>query len=52
MIPATLITATPLDPAAIVKALDTSGIGAVSTFLGLVRDHNKGRKVLHLEYEC
>ena len=34
------------------KALDTTGIGAIAVFLGLVRDHNKGRKVLHLEYEC
>lgn len=50
--PATLITAAPLDHAALVKALDTSGIGAVATFLGLVRDHNKGRTVLYLEYEA
>ena len=52
MIPSTLITAAPLDHAALVKALDGSGIGAVAVFLGLVRDHNKGRKVLHLEYEA
>jgi molybdopterin synthase catalytic subunit len=26
-------------------------MGAVATFLGLVRDHNQGRRVLHLEYE-
>ena len=52
MIPATLITAAPLDHDALVKVLDTSGIGAVAIFLGLVRDNNKGRKVLHLEYEC
>ena len=52
MIPATLITAAPLDHTALVKALDPSGIGAVAVFLGLVRDNNKCRKVLHLEYEC
>jgi len=52
VIPATLITAAPLDHAALVTALDASGIGAIATFLGLVRDHNKGRKVLHLEYEA
>ena len=26
--------------------------GAVAIFLGLVRDHNSGRRVLYLEYEC
>jgi len=50
--PVTLITAAPLDHAAIVAALDSSGIGAVAVFLGLVRNNNKGRTVLHLEYEC
>ena len=44
----TLITAAPLDHARLVTALDPSGIGAIATFVGLVRDHNKGRKVLHL----
>ena len=52
MTPATLITAAPLDQAAIVTALDTSGIGAVCVFLGLVRDNNKGRRVLFLDYEA
>ena len=48
----TRITTAPLDHQALVKALDVSGIGAVSTFLGLVRDHNLGKRVLHLEYEA
>ncbi len=48
----TAITTAPLDTAAIVRALDITGIGAVTTFIGLVRDHNLGRKVLHLEYEA
>jgi molybdopterin synthase catalytic subunit len=48
----TAITSAPLDHEAIVKALDISGIGAVATFLGLVRDHNLGKRVLHLEYEA
>jgi molybdopterin synthase catalytic subunit len=58
VIPATLITAAPLDQQAVISAvveapsLGAPGVGAVSIFLGLVRDHNKGRKVLHLEYEC
>ena len=52
VIPATLITTAPLDLAALVRAIDVTGIGAVTTFLGLVRDHNLGRKVLRLEYEA
>lgn len=29
-----------------------AGHGAVATFLGLVRDHNLGRRVIRLEYEA
>jgi molybdopterin synthase catalytic subunit len=50
--PVTLITAARLDHDAIVRALDTSGVGAVAVFLGLVRDNNRGKRVLHLEYEA
>ena len=52
MVPLTAITTTMLDTGALVRALDTTGIGAVTTFIGLVRDHNLGRRVLHLEYEA
>jgi molybdopterin synthase catalytic subunit len=48
----TAITTAPLDAAALASALDVTGIGAVATFVGLVRDNNLGRKVLHLEYEA
>jgi molybdopterin synthase catalytic subunit len=48
----TAITTTPLDHQALVQALDTTGVGAVAVFLGLVRDHNKGRRVLFLDYEA
>jgi molybdopterin synthase catalytic subunit len=48
----TAITTAPLDTEALVRALDITGIGAVATFIGLVRDHNLGRRVLHLEYEA
>jgi molybdopterin synthase catalytic subunit len=51
-VPATLITAAPLDQQAVIAALETTGIGAVAVFLGLVRDNNKGRKVLFLDYEA
>lgn len=48
----TAITTAPLDSDALVKSLDTTGIGGVSVFLGLVRDNNKGRRVLFLDYEA
>jgi len=46
------ITADPLDANAIAEGLSTSEDGAVVVFSGIVRAHNKGRKVLHLEYEA
>ena len=48
----TAITTSPLDQDALVRELDTAGVGAVAVFLGLVRDNNKGRKVLFLDYEA
>jgi molybdopterin synthase catalytic subunit len=52
MIPATAITTDPLDVSALIASLDSSGMGAVTSFVGLVRDHNQGRRVLHLEYDA
>jgi molybdopterin synthase catalytic subunit len=46
------LTSAPLDPAAVAASVARSGDGAVATFVGLVRDHNAGRKVLWLEYEA
>lgn len=34
------------------EAVDDPGAGAVCTFLGVVRDHNLGRRVDYLEYEA
>jgi molybdopterin synthase catalytic subunit len=44
----------PLELNALVAALGDRGgaDGAVVTFLGLVRNHNAGRRVQHLEYEA
>jgi molybdopterin synthase catalytic subunit len=44
----------PLELNALVAALGDRGgaDGAVVTFLGLVRNHNAGRQVRHLEYEA
>jgi molybdopterin synthase catalytic subunit len=46
------IAAAPLDAAAVVAGLSRDGDGAVATFVGLVRDHNAGRRVLWLDYEA
>ena len=50
--PPILVTADVLDVAALTRAVDAPGIGAIATFLGLVRNHNQGRRVLHLVYEA
>ena len=44
----------PLELSALVAAVNdgTGGQGAVVTFLGLVRNHNVGRRVHYLEYEA
>jgi molybdopterin synthase catalytic subunit len=52
MPPATAVTSAPLAIDAVVRAVDGPGAGAVATFLGLVRDHNQGRRVLFLDYEA
>ena len=41
-----------LDLAALVRLVEGAGSGAVTSFLGLVRDHNQGRRVTHLVYEA
>ena len=42
----------PLDAAAVAGAVSHPGCGAVTTFLGLVRNENLGRQVLFLDYEA
>ena len=46
------VTSAPLDAAAIGAMVATAGDGAIATFVGTVRDHNAGRRVLWLEYEA
>ncbi len=36
----------------LLEAVGSDRAGAVSLFLGVVRDTNRGRRVLHLEYEA
>ena len=52
MTPVTLITADRRDVMALVRAVGADKTGAITTFLGLVRDHNQGRRVQHLVYEA
>ena len=42
----------PLDAARTAAAVGAPECGAVATFIGLVRDHNGGRRVRFLDYEC
>ena len=46
------ISGEPLDEGAIASGLSTTEDGAVVVFSGIVRARNKGRTVLHLEYEA
>ncbi len=46
------VTGAPLDVASASAAVSARGDGAVTTFVGLVRDHNAGRRVLWLDYEA
>jgi molybdopterin synthase catalytic subunit len=48
----TAITTSPLDLSALVAGVGAGSTGAVTSFLGLVRDHNQGRRVHHLVYEA
>jgi molybdopterin synthase catalytic subunit len=48
----TQVTADVLDITTLARVVEAAGIGAVATFVGLVRDHNQGRRVLHLVYEA
>ena len=53
-LPLVAVTSAPLDLPALVAAVSATGTcdGAVTTFIGLVRDHNQGRRVSFLEYEA
>jgi len=42
----------PLDPVAIAALVSHRSTGGLTTFVGLVRDHNVGRSVLWIDYEA
>lgn len=46
------ITASPIDPAALKRALEAESAGGCVTFEGWVRNHNESASVVALEYEA
>ncbi len=46
------VTADELDPGHVVEHVRRDDAGAIALFYGVVRDHNRGRKVMHLEYDA
>jgi molybdopterin synthase catalytic subunit len=54
MVPLVAVTPEPLDLPALMHEVSKSASadGAITTFVGLVRDHNQGRRVSFLEYEA
>jgi len=46
------ITADPLEPQPFIEHFRRDESGAVALFLGVVRNNNLGRRVLHLEYDA
>ena len=54
MVPLVAVTAAPLDLSTLIAAVaqSASADGAITSFVGLVRDHNQGRRVSFLEYEA
>jgi molybdopterin synthase catalytic subunit len=50
--PRMAVTSVPLDVTAVAAAVAGPRDGAIATFVGLVREHNAGRRVLWLDYEA
>jgi len=46
------ISSDPLDPAAVAASVSSDAKGALTTFIGLVRDHNAGQRVRWIDYEA
>ena len=47
-----LVSANPIDANAVAAIVSSPDCGAVTTFIGLVRDENGGRRVLWLDYQA
>jgi molybdopterin synthase catalytic subunit len=52
--PLVAVSSAPLNLEALTREVVGSGVGdgAVATFIGLVRDHNQGRRVSYLDYDA
>jgi molybdopterin synthase catalytic subunit len=50
--PLFLVTRDVMDPQALVAAVQRDEAGAINLFYGVVRNHNDGKQVSHLEYEA
>ncbi|MGE5815784.1 MAG: molybdenum cofactor biosynthesis protein MoaE [Acidobacteriota bacterium] len=46
------ISTAPLDVAAVIAEVSRPDCGAVAVFVGTTRNHNRGKRVLYLEYEA
>jgi molybdopterin synthase catalytic subunit len=46
------VTAAELEPGRVVDHVRRDDAGAIALFYGVVRDHSRDRKVLHLEYDA
>lgn len=46
------ISPAPLDVAAVIAEVSRPDCGAVAVFVGTTRNHNRGKRVLYLEYEA
>ncbi|HET7352143.1 MAG TPA: molybdenum cofactor biosynthesis protein MoaE [Marmoricola sp.] len=42
----------PLDPTEVLAAVDDPAAGGVNLFVGVVRDHDRGESVAHLDYSA
>ncbi|HEY0388962.1 MAG TPA: molybdenum cofactor biosynthesis protein MoaE [Gaiellales bacterium] len=47
-----LVQEQPLDLGTVVDQVRDPAAGAIATFIGTTRDHNRGRDVVHLEYDA
>ena len=45
------ITEKPISPELVVNRVKTAGSGCVVTYVGLIREHSRGKSVLSVEYE-
>lgn len=46
------IQTTPLDPQVCLQKVEDPTVGGIVSFVGSVRNHSQGKKVLKLEFEC